>query len=217
MRIVPVLAVLAALSSGCAGKRHADLAATEAAMADLRAELERCRATSSNAVLAKELSEKRLAAYRDLAERLRAALGLEQVDILIRNGRLVVQLPNQVLFDSGKATVSPEGRDILTRIGPVLRDADRRFLIAGHTDDVPVKAESARFKDNWELSALRATNAVKVLVSAGVPPSVLGAAGYAEWLPDAPNDDDAGRAQNRRLEIIVMPKLDEIPTLPSEL
>jgi chemotaxis protein MotB len=98
-----------------------------------------------------------------------------------------------------------------------MKRADRSFLIAGHTDNTPVKADATAYHSNWELSVLRATNAVAFLQQAGVPPTQLGAAGSGEHMPDATNDNEKGRKENRRLEIIVMPKLDEIPPLPTTL
>lgn len=187
----------------------------------MRAELDACRsslaAADSAAVSASDLAAKRLKAYRELADKLRAALGVEDLDIIIRNGRMVVQLPNKILFDTGKTDLKPEGQEILTRLAGVIKTVDRSFLIGGHTDNVPVKVDAARFKDNWELSALRATTAVTFLQGQGVPPTHLGAGGYGEYLPDDTNDTEAGRAENRRLEVIVLPRLDEIPEFPSEL
>lgn len=213
------LAFVAPLAlTGCAAKGlRADLDATRAELTKCQGDLTSCKTTLDGQVSANQLAEKRLAAYRDLAKKLREALGADGVDIIMRNGRLVVQLPNAILFESGKTAVSAEGRKMLIRLAKVMEDADRNFLVAGHTDDVPVKADAARFTNNWELSVLRATSAVAILTEAGVPAARVGAAGYGDAMPDKPNTTDKGKAENRRLEIIVMPNLDEIPPMPETL
>lgn len=165
----------------------------------------------------KPVADVRLEAFRLLAQQFRDAFGADGIDIVLRQGRMVVQLPNAVLFQSGKAQLSPEGEATLTKAAGVLqKHPSRRFLIAGHTDDTAVKA-GARFQDNWELSALRATTAVKFLVTKGVDPKQVGAAGFAEFLPAGGNATDEEKAKNRRLEIIVFPTLEEMPQFPSAL
>lgn len=217
MRIIAFVA-LTSLMSGCAAKQlRTDLDAARSDLETCRSELGACGQKLDEAATAQALADKRLAAYRELAQKLRDALGMEDLEIILRNGRLVVQLPNSILFESGKASLSKDGQALLTKLAPVLKEADRNFLIAGHTDNVPVKTDGARFTNNWELSVLRATNAVSHLVRSGAPAARLGAAGYGEFMPDAKNDTDKGKAQNRRLEVIVMPKLDELPPMPEEL
>jgi chemotaxis protein MotB len=89
--------------------------------------------------------------------------------------------------------------------------ADRHFLVAGHTDNIPIK--SKKFASNWELSTARAVEVVKLLVDSGMKPSQIGAAGYAEFDPAAPNATPDGQKQNRRIEIVVEPNLSELPSL----
>jgi chemotaxis protein MotB len=88
---------------------------------------------------------------------------------------------------------------------------NRHFQIAGHTDNVPIR--NRRFPSNWELSSQRAVNVVHYLQDQEVDANFLSAAGYAEFAPDGSNDNDAGRQQNRRIEIVLMPNLDELPDL----
>jgi chemotaxis protein MotB len=88
----------------------------------------------------------------------------------------------------------------------------RAFQVAGHTDNVPI--DSARFPSNWELSTARAVEVVKLLVSQGVGPKTLSAAGYGEFDPVASNDAPDGRAKNRRIEITLQPNLDELVVAP---
>ena len=223
--LVPLLTASLLFVPACAAKQlRTDLATKQTELEDCHtalaaetAKLEVQRSKTKSERTAKQLAEARLEAYRDLAKQLRAAFGDEGLDIIVRNGRLVVQLPNAVLFESGKRELKPEGKIALAKLAGVLKGVpDRRFLVAGHTDNVPVKASSA-FKSNWELSTLRATTAVEFIITKGVKPNQLGAAGYGEFMPEVKNDTDANRAKNRRLEIIVMPNASEIPPMPNDL
>jgi chemotaxis protein MotB len=89
--------------------------------------------------------------------------------------------------------------------------ADRHFLVAGHTDNVPIKTH--KFRSNWELSTQRAVEVTRLMVEGGMKPSQLGAAGYADFDPAASNDTPDGQKQNRRIEIVVEPNLSELPSL----
>lgn len=129
--------------------------------------------------------------------------------------RLSVQILDKILFASGEAAISAKGRGVLTRVGKVLADArgkDKVIRIEGHTDNVPI-GESLRekFPTNWELSTARATNVVRLLIeSAKIPPDALEAAGLGEHHPVAGNDTPEGRRQNRRIEIILYPRVQSL-------
>ncbi len=198
----------------CASAKAAcesDLTASKKQLADANARLKELEASAAR-------DAARLAAYKDLAKRLRDAFGSGDLEILLRNGRLVVQLPNRILYDSGKVELKPEGKAALDKLAGVLKDVrERQFLVAGHTDNVPVKTDNARFRNNWELSTLRGVTVVQYLAAKGVAPTQLGAAGYGENMPEASNDTDEGKAQNRRTEIIIMPLLSEIPEFPKDI
>jgi len=128
---------------------------------------------------------------------------------------MILQLPAGILFASGKADLSDEGEVALTEVASVLRDLkDRRFLIAGHTDNVPLGR--GKFKDNWELSLARAMVVSRWLMAQGVGPKQIGAAGYAEFDPVQDNATEEGKMQNRRIEIVVMPNIEELPRMPEE-
>ena len=127
----------------------------------------------------------------------------------IVRGRLVIQLPQDVLFASGSATLGQEGRAVVGQVGGVLADfEDRRFQVEGHTDNVPIATE--RFPSNWELSSARSLAVVKLLAQQGVAPENLSGAAYGEFQPIAPNDDRTSRSRNRRIEIVMLPNLDVI-------
>jgi chemotaxis protein MotB len=164
---------------------------------------------------AKRLQEQqaaRLAMFRATLEKFRAMIQSGRLRVRIDRGRMVVEMSSNVLFDSGSAELSEVGRTTLSELAAVLMQIpDRQFQIAGYTDDVPIG--SGRFDDNWELSTERALSVVRFFQSVGVSPNVLAAVGYGEFQPVADNSSDSGREQNRRIEIVLMPNLDELPDL----
>lgn len=183
--------------------------------ARLDAERERAADLERQLQEAREAEQARAARVRSNYDELIAALQGEIADKVIAldqaNERLTVTIVDRVLFPSGQATLTPEGRQMMARVGKVLARADdRRILIEGHTDDVPIgPALRERFTSNWELSAARATEVVRYLArEAGVPPDHLSAAGRAATEPVASNASEEGRRLNRRIEIILVP-LDE--------
>ncbi len=160
----------------------------------------------------KAAAEARLATFRNLVAKLRSMIDSGQLKVVIRNGRMIIALPNDILFESGKTEVKAEGKTALAKVAQVLATVpDRDFLIAGHTDDVPIK--TSRFPSNWELSTARAVEVVKFLVQNGMAPKVVAATGYAQFDPVVKNDSDANRAQNRRIEIVLQPNLSDLPPL----
>ncbi len=161
----------------------------------------------------KKIAEARAAMFRQLAEKLRSMVDAGQIKVTVRNGRMLLVLPNDILFDSGKTELKPEGKDALAKVAKVLATmpADRHFLVAGHTDNLPIKTK--KFQSNWELSTQRAVEVVRLLIDNGMKPSQVGAAGYAEYDPAADNATPDGQKQNRRIEIVVEPNLSELPSL----
>jgi chemotaxis protein MotB len=116
-----------------------------------------------------------------------------------------------VLFPSGVAELSKPGELAVLEVGITLkRFPDRRFLVVGHTDDVPLK--NSTYKDNWELSTARALTVTRFLVQAGMDPKNLVAAGAGENDPISKE-----RAKNRRIEIALLPAINELPPLPASL
>jgi len=147
--------------------------------------------------------------YEDVLARFRSLISGGQLAVSIVRGRMVIQLPQDVLFASGSATLGAEGRSTLTQVGTVLAELDdRTFQVEGHTDNVPIS--TSQFPSNWELSSARALSVVRVLIESGVNPENLSGAGYGEYQPVASNDDRDGRRLNRRIEIVMLPNLDVI-------
>jgi chemotaxis protein MotB len=160
----------------------------------------------------KKSAEERAAMFRSLVEKLRSMVDAGRIKVTVRNGRMLLVLPNDILFDSGKIELKPEGKEALAQVAKVLAGIpDRHFLVAGHTDNLAIKTK--RFQSNWELSTQRAVEVVKLLIDSGMKPSQVGAAGYAEYDPAASNATAEGQAQNRRIEIVVEPNLSELPSL----
>jgi chemotaxis protein MotB len=173
--------------------------------ARLREELEREKA------LAAELAEQKAAvaaSQSQLEKEMRAVLDSKDVTISELQGRLTMNILDQILFDSGEAVLKPNGQQVLWKIATVLATApDRQIHIIGHTDNVPIRASGkARFASNWELSSARALAAVRFMQEqCGLDPKRLGALGYGEFRPVADNATAEGRAQNRRIEVVVLP------------
>lgn len=134
-----------------------------------------------------------------------------------RNGKVYVSMENKLLFDSGSWAVNSEGRRAVQQLGEVLaKNPDIAVLIEGHTDNVPYSGRG-ELQDNWDLSTKRATAIVHILrENSNIDPQNLTAAGRGEFMPVATNDTEAGRAKNRRIEVILTPKLDEITKLLKE-
>lgn len=137
------------------------------------------------------------------------SFGDEELQVEIKNGKIYVSLAEQLLFKSGSVVVDPKGKDALQQLTGAISDSkDINILVEGHTDDVPIATKA--IKDNWDLSVLRATSIVRILVNAGLDENQVTAAGRGEVSPIASNDTSEGRQKNRRTEIIITPDLDEL-------
>ncbi|WP_240337133.1 OmpA family protein [Rufibacter psychrotolerans] len=142
-----------------------------------------------------------------------ALLGFNSKDLSVdvRNGKVYVSLSEQLLFKSGSTKVDVKGQDALRKLATALKDQqDVNVLVEGHTDDVPVARGTAGMQDNWDLSVLRATEITRILTTAGLAGTKITPSGRADNVPlDAAKTADA-RQKNRRTEIILTPKLDEL-------
>jgi chemotaxis protein MotB len=161
---------------------------------------------------ARQLAEQRTKTFRQLLDRLKSMISSGKLKVEIRKGRMIVKMSDKILFDPGKTKLKPDGQAALKQLAAVLKDiGGRDFLVAGHTDNIPIKTR--QFRSNWELSAARAVQVVKFLQAEGVDPKRLSAAGYSEYDPVGDNSTDDGRRSNRRIEIVVMPNIEELPTI----
>ena len=147
--------------------------------------------------------------YEEVLNRFRSLIDAGQLSVSIVRGRMVINLPQDILFASGSATLAREGRETLGQIATVLSDFDdRSFQVEGHTDNVPIS--TSQFPSNWELSVARSLSVVKLLVARGVSPELVSGAGYGEYQPVATNQTAEGRRLNRRIEIVMLPNLNVI-------
>jgi chemotaxis protein MotB len=163
---------------------------------------------------AQAAAEARSALYRDLALKLKGMIDAGDLAITLRDGRMVLRLSNDVLFDSGKAELKPAGKHSLTELAAVLRSlSGRHFQVAGHTDNEPIRLSP--FRSNWDLSAARALEVVGFLISQKIDARMLSAAGYGEFDPVDSNESKESRSHNRRTEITLQPNIDEIVSVPS--
>ena len=185
------------------------------------AELIKERDALSQKVLETEAAEKALEAakeaqlaqvkksYEDLTAGLKSEIASGAVQITQLKGKLTVNMVDRILFDSGEASVKPDGWKVLEKVGGLLNNVqDKDIRIEGHSDNKPIGGElKSRYPSNWELSTARATAVARYLEDhAKVDPKRLVAAGYGEFRPVASNDTPEGRALNRRIEIILVPR-----------
>jgi chemotaxis protein MotB len=143
-----------------------------------------------------------------------ALMGFEGdgLSVKMQNGKVYVSLEEKLLFQSGSTVVDPKGVNALKRLAKVLeQNPDINIMIEGHTDDVPYRATAGGIQDNWDLSVKRATSIVRILLEGTtIDPKRLVAAGRGEFMPVDPAKTSPARQKNRRTEIILTPRLDEL-------
>ncbi len=176
----------------------------------LKGSIDEMREALADLKARKAAAEARVAEFRGLLERFKPLIDTGRLRVKIVDGRMVVAMATDILFPSGSAALSKEGRDAIAEVAKVLASIEgRRFQVEGHTDDVPIR--TAKFPSNWELAAARAIHVVKAMIDAGMPPERVSAASFAEYKPAASNDTKEGRAANRRIEIVLVPDLSSLP------
>ncbi|MBS1978763.1 MAG: OmpA family protein [Bacteroidetes bacterium] len=153
-------------------------------------------------------------AVMDLKNRIsNALLNFKENDLTVnvKNGKVYVSLPEQLLFQSGSIDVDQKGVLALQQLAKAIKDQkDIHIMVEGHTDNVPIGKKSQYMQDNWDLSVMRATAITKILTKAGVTPNQITAAGKGEFQPILPNSSDGNKQKNRRTELIITPNLDEL-------
>jgi chemotaxis protein MotB len=189
------------------------LGGDKAAMADkYKAALEEQKRLIDEMQQKQALAQARLDTLKNMLSKFKTLIEGGKLNVRIRDGKLMLELPSAVLFPTGKAEISDDGEATLREVSSVLAQIkDREFQVAGHTDNVPIT--SGKFPTNWELSTARSVAVVRAMIEMGVDPKGLSASGYSKYRPTAPNDTAENKAQNRRIEIILMPNLDELPDL----
>jgi chemotaxis protein MotB len=158
----------------------------------------------------KAQADARIAEFKSLLAKFQSMIDAGKLKVKIVGGRMVVELASDILFASGSAALSSDGKAAIAEVAGVLASiADRQYQVEGHTDDVPIRTE--RFPSNWELGAARAVTVVQALEQGGVPVTRLSAASYADHRPVMPNQTPEGKAANRRIEIVIVPDLSQLP------
>jgi len=165
------------------------------------------RTISGEDILNQQTSELEMMQLRELYEQLQEFIEEEQfegsVHLELEERGLTVRFADQVFFDLGRATLKPESLQILQRMAPLLRTLPNPIRVEGHTDNLPIR--TSQFPSNWELSVHRATTVIRYLIEEqSFDPQKLSATGYGEYRPLKPNTSEENRAQNRRVDIVIM-------------
>jgi len=189
---------------------------TGKALAEMRQTIDQLQA--ENQQLVQQVEQERIAreariaqmksTYDELVQKMETEIQRGEITISELQGKLTVNMVERILFDSGKADIKPAGLEVLKRVGDILKEvADKNILVEGHTDNIPISPRLQQtFPSNWELSTARATTVVRFLQERiGIPGERLTACGFGPYSPVAANDSAEGRAQNRRIQIQLVP------------
>jgi chemotaxis protein MotB len=192
-------------------------AALEKKVTDLQAQNEALTKSTTQLAEEKGQLEAKSKQYEELTSSLNQQIQSGQVELTELKGKMTVKLKDKVVFSSGSAAINKQGKEALDAVAKAFQGLQgKTVVVAGYTDNVPVSGKGS-YKDNWDLSTERAVTVVRYLQSKGVDPKMLGAAGFSEYRPLAPNDTADGKSQNRRIEIALTaadytPPLVETPT-----
>ena len=187
-----------------------ELAATLKDRAGLKDSVAEMQAALTDLNRRKAEADRRLTEFKSLLARFQTLIDAGKLKVKIVDGRMVVTLASDILFSSGSAALSKDGKGAVEEVARLLASIpERSFQVEGHTDVVPIK--TAQFPSNWELASTRALTVLKTMVDVGLPPSRVSAASYGDQKPTASNDSAEGKAQNRRIEIVLVPDLSTLP------
>jgi len=224
--------ILSVMLAGCAStgkykKLEGEYSSLQERYNSLQAGYSACREQVTQAekekteLLARD--EKSKATYEQLMGQLQKEVSEGQIAIQQYEDKLTLNVAEKIFFDSGSAELKPGGKEVLSKVGRIVKGlSDKVIRVEGHTDNVPIaKPLQPTYPTNWELSAARATTVVRFLQEfAGVPPEMLVAAAFGEYRPLAPNDTPANRQKNRRIEIVLqnrdVMKRTEAPITPEQ-
>jgi chemotaxis protein MotB len=183
--------------------RDQALANRERDIAARNREIEMCRRA---AAAANEYNERLKQRESDLRGRLQKELSDKDVEISRLRDQLSVRVMDKILFKTGRADIQPAGQAVLQKLATVLKDTDDMIRVEGHTDNVPIGAQlKEKYVSNWELSGARAASVVRFFQDSDshIDPLRLEPVGFGEYRPVAPNDNDANKQRNRRVEIVL--------------
>jgi chemotaxis protein MotB len=174
--------------------------ALERQQGDLRAERDTLAQQKAQLEAANQQTKSQ---YDGLVRNLTEEVKKGQLQVRQYKDMLTVEVAEQLFFDSGKAALKDQGKEVLKKVGDALKGyEDKAIRVVGHTDNVPIA--TSQFPSNWELSVARATTVVRFLQANGIPAERMTASGRGEYSPIAPNDDADGRRKNRRIEITLV-------------
>ncbi|MBE0502048.1 MAG: OmpA family protein [Desulfuromonadales bacterium] len=191
-------------------------AETGQAMAEMREEIDRLML--ANRELEQQLDTEKIArlariaqmqsTYNELVDKMESEIKRGEITISELEGRLTVNMVDRILFASGSAEIKPEGLAVLKRVADIVSNIEEKDIqVEGHTDNVNISERlQDKFASNWELSAARAATVVRFLRDAGIPGERLSAVGFGPFKPVASNKTVEGRAQNRRIQIVLVPQ-----------
>lgn len=188
------------------------LGETKRRLTEVNTELAALRIQLDEVSQEQSLAQEQLAEFKQMTSQLQKMIDSGRLQVTFRRGRMIVELPAQVLFPSGSADLTEQGKEAIVEVAKILRGMrDRRFIVAGHTDNVPLVKD--KFASNWELSSARAVTVTHALVRGGLKPEQLVAAGYSEYDPVARNNNEKNKQKNRRIELVLEPRLKPLPDL----
>jgi chemotaxis protein MotB len=177
-------------------------------VADLEAENSKLKDNVAQLMKKSQEIEAASQTYKELLQEMKGEIAQGQVTITELKGKLTMDVVDKILFASGESAVKKEGLAVLKRVVKILKNVkDKNIRIEGHTDNVKITSRLAKvYPTNWELSAARAINVSKYLQQQGIDPKILSATAFSEYQPLADNSTAEGRAKNRRIAIILLPK-----------
>ena len=190
-------------------KLREDLAAAVREKGGLRDSVDQMKKAMSALERQQKEAEARVAEFKSLLQRFKTLIDNGTLRVKMVDGRMVVSLGSDILFASGSAGLSPEGKKTVADVAKILATVDRKYQVEGHTDNVPIK--TSQFPSNWELAAARAITVVETMMEAGVRPERVSAASFADSRPVQKNESVDGRKSNRRIEIVILPDLSTLP------
>lgn len=195
-------------------KSREELLALRSQRQQLQTNLGEAMRTIQDAKQREAQAQHRFELFHAMLMQLKSAIESEQLQLQVVRNQMVVQLPEALLFQSGKAELVAEGRALLDSVASALTQIEgREFQVAGHTDNAPLR--NSKFRSNWDLSGARAITVARYLINHGMAAERLSAAAFGDTRPVQANDTEEQRSANRRIEIVLLPKLDELPDLSS--
>lgn len=187
-----------------------ELAAALASKKNMRASIDEMKRALEHARQRRAAAERRISAYKSMLRKFKTLIDAGKLQVQVVDGRMVLVLPTDVLFGSGSAKLSETGASAIAEVGVTLATMnERRFQVEGHTDTDPIS--TSKYPSNWELASARALGVARALLAAGVQPSQISAASHGEHRPKQGNENKAGKAANRRIEIVIVPDLAGLP------